>query len=196
MSLRLRLREFSRHLYARFFGAFAINKAIDKAELLLCTELGFPLLNIRCRKCEYVLHYTKNSTGIAVVVYGANFYPHAYRVSSSPPSPRNIILRDETKDTRPIGRVHIYEDKSTSVVFYGAIEEAHSLHVGQGRSAEHVVAAAPVVQVSDKYLDEMLEKVEHQDPIRDPEQYIRTIDGSGVRYIPILTYTGNGHVHK
>lgn len=192
MSFRTRFREFTRHLYARFFGSFAIDKSIKDAELLLCSELGFPLLNIRCKKCEYSLHYTKNSTGITVVVYGANFYPHAYRLSV-PHRSKDILVRDDPNEMRPVGRIHIYEDKMSSVVFYGAIDEAHSLHVDDG----HVVAAAPVVEVSDSFPDG-LHDAEDSDPIKDTERLIKTTDDQpgAVRFIPILTYSGKGDVQS
>lgn len=185
MSFRVTLREFGRHLYARIFGSFGISKTILNADLLLCDERGFPLLNIRCRKCEYMLHYTKNDTGLSVIVYDANFCPHAFRISATGKMD-DIILRDDPQDTRLIGRMHIFEEKASSVVFYGPIEEVHALHVGD----RHVIAGAPVMEVSDKYLDD----VSSADA---SESQVQVTDKPGsVRFLPLITYTGKGYVHK
>lgn len=184
MRFRVRIREFLRFMYATIFGSFDIRKIINKADLLLCDSLGHPLLNIRDCKCETVTNYSSGGVTLSVAVYGANFYPHAYRlVTTDINSP---ILREYKGDVRGIGEITVFDEKMTSIRFYGEISEAHD-HIG-------IVAAAPVVTVSDKYKDDFIASEDHL--IRDDNELTSLHESPGlVRYVPLIAYSGKGHVY-
>lgn len=188
MKIRLRVRELFRHLYVMIFGSFVSKKVIHDAEMMLCNPLGHPLLNIRCKKCEYTLNYSRNGLTISISVYDANFYPHAYRLSHKGGL---IIIRDDPGDHRyvssDIGNVHIYENKKRTLLFRGKMDEAHQWI--------DIIAGAPVITVSSDFEDAFAERPDG-DPIADTERFIKAEDPPGaVRYVPLITYSGKGYIH-
>lgn len=180
----LRLREFFRHLYVMLFGSFEIRKVIKDSGLLLCDPLGHPLLHIRDCKCELMLAYRKDGLFLTLAVYGAKFYPHAYRFITH--DANNPILREYQGDIRKIGQVHVYDSKMTVLRFHGDIAEAHD--------PKGVKAGAPVVTVSDEYKDDFIVSEDHL--IDETNRLIETKDPIGaVRFVHSMTYSGKGYIY-
>lgn len=180
----LRLREFFRHLYVMLFGSFEIRKVIKDSGLLLCDPLGHPLLHIRDCKCELMLAYRKDGLVMTLAVYGAKFYPHAYRYITY--DANNPIVREYQGDIRKIGQVHVYDNKMTVLRFHGLMSETHEM--------KGVIAGAPVVTVSDEYKDDFIASEDHL--IDETDRLIETKDPIGaVRFVPLMTYSGKGYIH-
>lgn len=181
----LRLREFFRHLYVMFLGSFEIRKVINDSGLLLCDPLGHPLLNIRDCKCELMLAYRKDGLFLTLSIYGAKFYPHAYRYITH--DANNPIIREYQGDIRKIGQVHVYDHTKMRVIrFHGLMAESHQ--------PTKVIAGAPVVTVSDKFKDDFIASEDHL--IDETDRFIETKDIIGaVRFVPLMTYSGKGYIH-
>ena len=124
MKIRLRVREFFRHLYAWIFGSFEIVKVIDDADLMLCDSLGHPLLHIRDCKCEMMVAYRRDGLVLTLAIYEAKFYANAHRIILT--DAINPIVREYQGDVRKIGQVHVYDDSKRRVIlFHGIMSEAH-----------------------------------------------------------------------